>query len=331
MVKGLYIMSDQSFDLVYPKGIRADIEQLVDIYAPPLTSQTLKEDYSILHDAEVIFSGWGAPEFKTELLQSAPNLKVVFYAAGSIKKIATNAFWDSDIKITTAVHANAIPVTEFTLSQILFSLKNGWQFVRDIKRDRKYPKKPYQFAGAYKSTVGLISLSTVGRGVCKLLKPFDINIIAYDPFVSQEEAEILGVELCTLEEVFLRSDVVSLHTPLLEETRGMIQGKHFDMLKPNAAFINTARGAIVRELEMIEVLKKRQDITAVLDVTYPEPPKQESPLYELENVVLTPHLAGSQGDECGRMGEYMLQELKKYLNGEELEWQVNQNQFKIQA
>lgn len=111
----------------------------------------------------------------------------------------------------------------------------------------------------------------------------------------------------------------------------MITGEHFKLMKSYSSFINTARGAIIREEEMIEVLKERGDITAVLDVTFPEPPVKESPLYSLPNVILTPHLAGSVGQECGRMGSYMLEEFKRYLSGEELKWQVTREQFEIMA
>ncbi len=325
-------MNDNTFDLVYPADIRTEIEQLADIYVPPLTSDTLKQDYSILHDVEVIFSGWGGPKLDKEFLSYAPNLKAVFYAAGSIRSIVTDAFWKRDIKITSAVNANAIPVIEFTLSQILFCLKNGWEIVRDIEKNKKYPPNlKSTIQGGFRTTVGLISLSRIGRGVLDLLKSFDIKVIAYDPFVTEEEAKELGVELCSLEDIFKRSNVVSLHTPWLKETEGMITGEHFNMMNPNTSFINTARGAIVREEEMIEVLRERKDITAVLDVTYPEPPVENSPLYTLPNVVLTPHIAGSQGPECGRMGDYMLQELKRFKNGESLIWQISEEEFSIQA
>lgn len=105
--------------------------------------------------------------------------------------------------------------------------------------------------------------------VIKLLEPFDLNVIAFDPFVSQEKADSLGlkVKMCSLEEVFKESDVVSLHTPLLAATIGMIEGKHFELMKPSSTFINTSRGAIIKENEMIEVLKKRPDIYVCLDVT----------------------------------------------------------------
>lgn len=332
MVKGLYIMNREPFELVYPAEVREEIEKLTDITQPHLTVDEIQNDLSVLKDVEVIFSGWGGPRLDEDFLEAAPNLKALFYAAGSIKGTVTKESWARNIIVTSAVVANSIPVAEFTLSQILFSLKGGWQFVRDIKVNKRFPEKPFDhIAGGFHSTVGLISLSSIGRMVNDHLKNFDLKILAYDPFVSQEEAAELNIELCSLDEIFQRSDIVSLHTPLLEETIGMITGKHFEMMKPHSTFINTARGAIVSENEMINVLERRSDITAILDVTDPEPPLLESPLYTLQNVVLTPHMAGSEGRECGRMGEYMLEELKRYLNGQELKWRATKEELEKRA
>ncbi|MFD2656968.1 hydroxyacid dehydrogenase [Gracilibacillus thailandensis] len=331
MKKAIYVMDQRSFDLVYPKFVREEIEQLVDIVAEPINKEQMLDDLSVLQEVEILLTGWGCPALDERLLEHAPNLKAVLYAAGSIKTVATEAAWERGILFTTAVSANGQPVAEFTLSQILFCLKNGWQFVRSIEATQQYPAKPFAIKGAYRSVVGLISLSTVGRHTVELLKPFDIDILAYDPFVSEEEANQLGVKLCSLEDIFHKADVVSLHTPLLEETIGMITANHFSVMKQGASFINTARGAVVREKEMIDVLQHRTDITAVLDVTDPEPPVQGSPLYQMQNVVLTPHLAGSEGEECGRMGAYMLEELKRYINEEPLQWSVSKQQFQKMA
>ncbi|HLR35615.1 MAG TPA: hydroxyacid dehydrogenase [Tissierellales bacterium] len=332
MVKGLFILDKKVIDQVYPPNIKKEIEELADIIASPLSRDEVYENKEILKDVEVIFSSWGGPKLDADFLEAAPNLKALFYAAGSVKKIVTDASWKKGIKVMNANEANAVPVAEYTLSQILFSLKNGWQMVRKVRKTKTYPDWPHaNIKGAFGSTVGLISLSTVGRKVNELLKYFDINVLAYDPFVDEKEAKELNVELCSLEDIFKRSDVVSLHSPLLEETKGMIKGKHIASMKENRVFINTARGAIVKELEMINVLKERPDLTAILDVTYPEPPEKDSDLFLLDNVVLTPHIAGSEGEETGRMGAYMLEEFKRYLNGEELKWEVTKEAFKHMA
>lgn len=327
MLKGLYILDD--FELIYGNA-HNEISKLVNIYAPPQTRHSIKNHMELLQEADVIFTGWGAPKLDETFLQHAPSLQVVFYGAGSIKYIVTEEFWRRNIKITSAYAANAEPVVEYTLSQILFSLKRGWYYVLETKRRKQYVQKE-EVPGAYGSTVGIISLGMIGRKVCEKLKQFDVNVIAYDPYVSKEEADHLQVELCSLDEVFQLADVVSLHTPWLKETEGMITGKHFSMMKKNANFINTARGAIVREEEMIEVLQQRKDLYAILDVTYPEPPVYGSPLYELENVVLTPHIAGSLSNECKRMGDYMVEELKRFIKGEKLMWEITKEKSLIMA
>lgn len=321
MLNGLYILDKGSMNVIYGPTERADIARLINIYMPPLTAQDVKENPSVLKDTDVIMSGWGCIAMTKDILDAAPNLKAVFYGAGSIKSITTENFWDRGIVITSGYAANGIPVSEYTLSQIIFCLKSGWRFAQAIREQRNFRVQLPTY-GAYGSTVGIISLGMVGRKVCELLRNLDVNVICYDPFADDDTAAKLGITLCTLEEVFSKSHVVSLHTPLLEQTRGMIRGEHFEMMKPYSSFINTSRGAVIHENEMIEVLKKRPDIQAVLDVTSPEPPTPDSPLYELPNVVLTPHIAGSKDDECRRMGRYMVEELERYLRGEKLLWEI---------
>jgi len=330
MLKGIYILDPGAFRDIYGDAEREDIGRLVDIYAPQQTRETIAKSPLILRDAEIIFSGWGAPLMDENFLAAVPRLKAVFYGAGSLKGVVTDAFWKRGALITSAYAANAVPVAEYTLSQILFCLKCGWQFVQAIKRDGKYTRG-ITAHGAYGSIVGIISLGATGRRVCQMLKMFDLKVLAYDPHVSPQVAAELNVALCSLEEIFRRADVVSLHTPWLPETEGMIAGIHFASMKSNAAFINTARGAVVREDEMVKALQQRPDIQAVLDVTYPEPPPAGSPLYTLPNVILTPHIAGSMGNECRRMGRYMADELRRYLNGEPLHWTISRQQAEIMA
>ncbi|HLH75129.1 MAG TPA: hydroxyacid dehydrogenase [Chloroflexota bacterium] len=330
MLKALYILRSDRFELVYGPEERAEIDKLVDVYAPPQSAESVRGNPRILADAEVILSGWGAPVLDAAFLAAAPKLKAFFYGAGSIKAIVTDAFWDRGIVMTSAYAANAVPVAEFTLSQILYSLKRGWYFATTIKCERRWVTKA-TVPGGYGSTVGLISLGMVGRRVRELLKAFDLAVLAYDPFLTPDMARELDVERCSLEDIFRRADVVSLHTPWLKETEGMITGAHLASMKPNATFINTSRGAIVRESELIEVLQRRPDLWAILDVTYPEPPVPGSPLYLLPNVVLTPHIAGAMDGECRRLGRYTVEELRRYVNGEPLRWAITREREALLA
>jgi phosphoglycerate dehydrogenase-like enzyme len=323
MLKVLYLLDTDAYDKIYGPSERIDIEELVDIYAPQQTQESILENPSVLAEADVILSGWGMAVMDEAFLVAAPNLKAVFYGAGTIRYFMTDAAWKRGILVTSSYAANAVPTAEFTLSQILFCLKRGWHFALTIKREGQYPPRDW-VPGAYGSTVGIITLGMIGRYVVELLRPFDVNVIAST--TDEEKAVELGIESCSLAEVFRRSDVVSLHTPWLPETEGMITGEHLASMKPNACFINTARGAVVRELEMIEVLRERPDLYAILDVTYPEPPEPDSPLYTLPNVVLTPHIAGSLDQESQRMGRIAVEELKRYLSGEPQQWAISREQ-----
>lgn len=334
MVKAVYMMAEPLFEAVYSKETQAKIAAQVEVIAPVITRDHVASNHlpEKLDQVRLIFAGWGAPQFDKELLDKMPNLKVIFYAAGTMKSLLTEEVWARDIRITTANTANAIPVADFTLAEILFSLKNGWQMVNKLKEDKTFVNGIFQpVTGIYQATVGIISLSQVGKMVIDRLKPFDLNILAYDPYASQADADKLGVTLVDLDTLFKQSNVVSLHTPLLPETTGMITGTLIASLPENATFINTARGAIVNEMDMIQVLNKRPDLMALLDVTDPEPAPADSPLYTIKNVVLTPHIAGSVGRERSRLGDVMFAESQRYLNGDDLVYEITEEAYRHMA
>lgn len=324
----LYILGQRAYNIIYGPEERADIAELTHVLAEPLQREAAIHRGDLLEQVEVIFSGWGGPTFNEDFLAKAPNFKACFYGAGSIRNLVTPAFWQRDAVICSAWAANALPVAEYTLSQVLWNLKKGWYYARKLRETKQW-RRDVIVPGAYGTTVGIISLGMIGRRVVELLQPFDLKVIAYDPFVAETDARAMGVdELVSLEDLFRRSHVASLHTPNLPETRGLITGKLLESLPENATFINTARGAVVCEEEMIDVLKKRTDLHAVLDVVNPEPPEETSPLWTLENVTLTPHIAGSMDTECNRMGRFMVEDCKRWMNGEPMKWQIREDQAK---
>ncbi len=332
LCKGLFILADDSYDVIFGEPERKEISKYADIYAPQLNIERLSADLSVLKDAEVIFSGWGCPVLTDEILNAAPNLKAIFYAAGSVKRIGNNGeLFDRGIRLTSSVLANAVPVAEFCLSQILFSLKLGWHHALDIMRKKAWMPQDqrYKVPGCYDSTVGIISLGAISKKLLELMKPYDINIMLSSGHLSQQEAFEMGVQLASVEEIFQKADVVSLHSPA--HHKGVITGDHFRMMKPYATFINTARGACVREKEMIEALTQRPDIMALLDVTDPEPPIAGSKLFDLPNVVTFPHIAGSMNDECRRMAQYAIDDFRRYLRGEPLIYEVSRQKWEYMA
>ena len=325
MEKAIFILNEKFHNIIYPADIREAIRARVNIIETSYTSDTIQDNLPELNDVTMIFSGWGCPRLDATFLDYAPNLKAVFYGAGSVRNFVTPAFWERNIILSHAAALNAEPVAYFTFSQIIYGIKGGWHHVRF---GETYQGNKHYFSGISGGTVGIISLGYIGRRMCQLLSQLDLKVLIHDPFATVEDARALGGELCDLDVLFSESDVVSLHTPLLDETRNMIDGRYFEQMKPNSVFINTARGAIINENAMISVLRNRPDIIAVLDVTYPEPPLPDSALRTLPNVVLTPHIAGAIGaGEIREFGVAMLAELNRYLDNQPLKWNLTYDKF----
>ena len=325
-LKGLFIVAPEWGPHLYGPDEHASLAPHVEWVAPPQSAAGIRSNLSLLREVEVIFAGWGTAVMDAEFMAAAPRLRAVFHAGGTIRYFATEAFWAGDVVVTSGAAINALPVVEYALATILFSLRHGWFYARRAHADGAFPpRRP--MPGSYGTTVGLVSLGAIARLLCERLRPFDVRLVAYDPFAVPAEAAALGVHLLGLDEVFAHSDVVSLHAPLLPATQGMIRGSHLAAMKTGATFINTARGAIVNEPEMIAVLEQRPDLQAVLDVTWPEPPAVGSPLYRLDNVVLTPHIAGTTPTEARRIGRAMTEEFHRWRRGEPLAHAITREQF----
>lgn len=319
---GLYAMHLHRFDDVYGPDERTAIERHLRITAPPMAAADLTPD--LLADLEVLVTSWGSPRLDAEFLAAAPKLALVLYGAGSVRPVVTPESWARGVRITSGAVANAEPVAEFALSQILYALKHGWRYVLESRRTgRAASRSPGE--GAAGALVGLTSLGATGRGTARLLADHDIAVQAYDPHLDPAAAASLGVTLVDLPTLFATSRVISLHTPLLDSTRHMVTGELLSSMPADAVLVNTARGGLVDEPALIDVLTARPDLFAVLDVTDPEPAAPGSPLFALPNVVVTPHLAGSLGLERRRMGRAMAAELDRYVRGEPLRYEVSES------
>jgi phosphoglycerate dehydrogenase-like enzyme len=303
----------EALDLAYPPAHRHQLEAKVEVLYPSFVGEEWRRFSGMASRVEFILSTWGMPVLDAAFLDAFSSLKAVYYAAGSVKSFVTEESFRRGIRIFSAQEANAIPVAEYAVSVIMLSLKRFWQHAYLSRYARQWSR--LEVTGAYGGVVGLVSLGAVGRMTASKLQGYDLQILACDPYVSLEEAASLGVEQVGLDELFARSDVVSLHCPLIPETEGMIGDWHLRAMKTGATLVNTSRGGIINELEMCEVLRDRPDITAVLDVAHCEPPLAASPLYDLPNVVLTPHISGSMGNEITRMGNWMTEELFRTLDG----------------
>ena len=294
----------ETVDYVYSEAQRKQIAEVTDLMPEIVNAGNF--DSVDLKDVEVIFSSWGMMNFTGEQLDRMPNLKAVFYGAGATDYFA-RPLLARGIKVISAWKANAIPVAEFVLAQIILSMKNYFSNNWNNK---------FAGPGCYGETVALIGAGAISSKLQEMLKVLNLNVLVIP---SRPERRTVS-----LEEAFRTAYVVSNHLPNREDNQKVLTREMFASMRQGATFINTGRGAQVDEAGLIEVLKARPDLTALLDVTFPEPPEAGSELYTLPNVRLTTHIAGSLNDEVHRMADYVIGDYLHFAAGEPLEHEVTE-------
>lgn len=285
-----------------------------------------------LKDCEYAFSTWGMPVYsEAEILRYLPSLKAVFYAAGAVKSFAA-PFLNAGVKIFSARDANAVPVIETAVSQILLANK-GFYFLSALAKTdyKKAVAEREKFKGNYGAEVGLIGLGTISRGVAQRLKSHDVKVYMYSTYATDEEIIAAGAIPLPLDEIFARCDAISNHLADTPDTVKIMGAKQFGLMKPYSTFINTGRGAQVDECALKDKLTADPTVTAVLDVTYPEPPDFSNGLFSLPNVMLTPHSAGSSGEEVHRMAAYMVRECENFASGGETKCEITKEMLSRMA
>lgn len=282
--------------------------------------QDIIDDPAYFTDVETIFSTWGMPSFtEEEIAKCFPSLKAIFYAAGSVQAFA-RPFLERKIRVFSAASANAIPVIEYTVAQIILANKGFFQSsipIQDCQSRSNAHAIFKTFPGNYGCTVGIIGAGVIGKGVIAALRQnYNLKVKVFDPFYSDEAAAAAGVVKCDLNEIFESCQTISNHLANNAETQGMLTYEHFSRMADNATFINTGRGAQVVEDDLVRALTEKPTRMAILDVTSPEPPVDGHPFYSMQNVILTPHIAGSNGDEVHRMSQLMVDEFRRTKRGE---------------
>ncbi len=319
--KSALIGQIENIDSVFGNGMRERVGSISDCLDEVITSESLGDSLGKLRDVEVLFGTWGMPEFREDQLDALPNLKAVFYAAGAVQSFA-GPLLRRGIRVSSAWHANAIPVAEFTLSQIILSCKGYFRNVKDYRTSAGGFRTAYRGPGVFGESVGIIGLGAVGLKLVELLRPFNLKILGYDKFLDNQSFTNLNIERAGLEAVFERAYVVSNHVADKPETVNMIQALHFSSMREGATFINTGRGRTVNHEDLIAVLSKRSDLVALLDVTDPEPLPVDSPLLSLPNCFVSSHIAGSINNEVSRLADYAIKEYERFVDGKPLHFEV---------
>jgi phosphoglycerate dehydrogenase-like enzyme len=329
--RAAFLLDLSSHALIYGPEEIAELRTLTRLSEEVIPFRNWARHTDVLSDVEVLFSGWNAPLMDEAFLRAAPKLRAVFYGAGSVRYFLTPDFWERGIVITSAAAANAVPVAEYTVGAVLLSLRDFWARAADARQGKGWGDHTRPISGSFRATVGLLSFGAIGRMVARLLRHFDLRVVVHCPYLTPAEAAAAGVEQVGLAELFKCSDVVSVHTPVLPETIGLVNASLVASMKVGATLINTARGVILAQREIEAVLRRRPDLHAILDVTDPEPPQAGDSLLSLPNVTVTSHIAGSHGRDCQRMGRYMVEELKNYLAGRPLRWRITREALERMA
>ena len=316
----------QIIDQVYACGSRQKVADITDLYPEVISSENFEQHLDNLKDVEVIFSTWGMLPLTEAQIDMLPSLKAVFYGAGSIKGFA-EPFLKKGIKVSTAWKANATPVSEFCLGQVLLAAKSYHLNLREYHSSSYKGKTDYDKAfrgpGAYNIKCTLIGAGEISLQLQELLKPFNIETLIVP---SRSERRTVS-----LKDAFASSFIVSNHLPDRQDNINTITGDMLRSMPYGGTFINTGRGAQLNEEELIEVMKERPDLSALLDVTEPEPVPVDSELLKLPNVYLTTHIAGSMNNELVRMADYVIDDFKHWQKGEAMENEVNFEQFLAMA
>ncbi len=259
-------------------------------------------------------NGSGAPEVTEDAIEAAGTVRVaaVSHWWGQHNDVAP--LWEgAGVEVIDASDACNEAVAEWALGAAIAGLRKFDEYDRRLKAGEQWP----HFGAADQlngSTVGLVALGRVGRIFTRYLQAFDVRILVYDPYVVQDDLEEQGIhaELVDLETLLSTSDVVSLHAPVTPETRNMIGAHELSLIKDGALFINCARAALVHRRALREELQKGR-FRAYLDVFDPEPPAEDDVLRTLDNVVLTPHVAGTTQKMFHRCGRFAIEALQQYF------------------
>jgi D-3-phosphoglycerate dehydrogenase len=224
-------------------------------------------------------------------LKKADELRIVQKAGAGVNTIDLNACGRLGIYVCNLPGVNAIDVAEYVIGAMIASLRD-FRRMDEAARRAAWEKRPGLVGERLTGKkVGIIGLGRIGREVARLLRPFNVEVLAYDPYVGDDVLSELGVRRADLKTLLRESDIVTIHVPLTDETRGLIGREELEIMKPTAILINAARGAIVDEKELYRALKTGTIRFAVIDVWEEEPLKPGNPLFELENVQLSIHTA----------------------------------------
>lgn len=274
-----------------------------------------------IKDYDAVISSWGSPKITKEVLENAPKLKFVGHVAGSVVAFVDPVIFEKDI---TVVNANRIMAYSTAELAVALMMAGTWDLHGYYTRilEGKWASGKSSVPGLSGQIIGIIGYGEISKEVIRLIRPFNTKFLVYSSYCPQEEADKMGFELCNLDDLLKRSDIISLHNTLTSRTRGMIGKEQLDLIRDGALLVNTARGPIIDETALVETLKTGR-IYAALDVYDHEPLPLDSEFLKLPNVTCVPHIGALSNYYKTRMGLGVIEDMERWIKGDKLEGAVN--------
>ncbi len=342
-MKGCYVYKlapshpNHRLDYVFGGGRKDMISKEIEMLDAVIDGENMEEHKDFLKEVEVMFATWGMVNFTEEQIKNYfPNLKVLYYAAGSVQAFV-RPFLACNVQVISAWQAMSIPVAEFSVAAILMLNKGLFLSMQDYYQNKKdfiESKNRCQnlFPGTYETKVGILGAGAIGADTIRLLKSYNVEVMVYGRNLEKIKALNIGVEkIYTMEEIFSECQVISNHIADNERTKGILNYDLFKLMKPTAAFLNTGRGAQVVEADLARALKEEPNRFAFLDVTWPEPMEADCPLWDLPNCMVFPHLAGYATQEVFRLSDCVIEQMRKYVKGEKMDYVVTEDMLEGMA
>ncbi len=297
-------------DSINEKGVEVLTDSAEVVNNPTITPEELLES---IHEYDGIIVR-SRTKVTKEVIEKAENLKIIARAGVGVDNIDVDAATDKGIMVVNAPQSTSITVAEHAMG-LMLALSRKIAIADASVKAGKWEKSKFMGMELRNKTLGVIGMGRIGSQVVKRSKAFEMDVIVYDPYITEEAAKELGVEITTLDDLIQKADVMTIHVPLTPETKGLISKEQLAKMKDHAIILNCARGGIINEADLYEALKERPDMKAGLDV-YEDEPLTDSPLTTLDNVVLTPHIAASTKEAQRDAAIIVAKEVKAVINNE---------------
>ena len=297
------------------------VREVAEVELNPLNRIMYKDDIlQIVKDVDGII---GNELFDREVLENAKRLKIICrHGQMGGENLDLEAATEMSIVVTYTPFVYAESVADFTIGLIINLLRNITTAQASTKAGRWETTK-YVGRNVHGKTIGIIGLGSVGIRVARRASAFDMKVLVYDPYLDEKKAKEVGAEPVTLEELLSESDVVTIHTPLTDETRNLIGKRELGSMKADAIILSTATGGIIDEEALFEALNSNRILGAALDVYRREPPGEDFPLFKLDNVITTPHIASYTLEDMREMDMMNAEDIVRFFKGQKPRYVAN--------